>query len=30
MAELGRRLAQQLPGLEAMISREDHDPFAWL
>jgi dinuclear metal center YbgI/SA1388 family protein len=30
MAELGRRLAQQLPGLEAMVSREDHDPFAWL
>jgi dinuclear metal center YbgI/SA1388 family protein len=30
MAELGRRLAQQLPGLEATVSCEDHDPFAWL
>jgi dinuclear metal center YbgI/SA1388 family protein len=30
MAELGRRLAAALPGLEALVSREDRDPIGWL
>jgi dinuclear metal center YbgI/SA1388 family protein len=30
MAELGRRLVAELPGLEATISHEDRDPIGWL
>jgi dinuclear metal center YbgI/SA1388 family protein len=30
MAELGRRLAAELPGLEPVVSREDRDPIGWL
>jgi dinuclear metal center YbgI/SA1388 family protein len=30
MAELGRRLAYELPGLEPVVSREDRDPIGWL
>lgn len=30
LIELGRRLAAELPGLEAVISREDRDPLGWL
>jgi dinuclear metal center YbgI/SA1388 family protein len=30
LAELGRRLAADLPGLETAASREDRDPIGWL
>jgi len=30
MAELGRRLAAEVPGLETVVSREDRDPIGWL
>jgi len=30
MAELGRRLVAELPGLEAVASRADRDPIGWL
>jgi dinuclear metal center YbgI/SA1388 family protein len=30
MAELGRRLAAELPGLETVASREDREPIGWL
>jgi hypothetical protein len=30
MAELGRRLAAEVPGVEAIRSRDDRDPLAWL
>jgi dinuclear metal center YbgI/SA1388 family protein len=30
MAEFGRRLAAELPGLEAVVSREDRDLIEWL
>jgi dinuclear metal center YbgI/SA1388 family protein len=30
LAELGRRLVTELPGLEALVAREDRDPIGWL
>lgn len=30
MAELGRRLAAEVPGVEPIGSRDDHDPLVWL
>jgi putative NIF3 family GTP cyclohydrolase 1 type 2 len=30
MAELGRRLAAEVPGLETLVAAEDHDPIGWL
>jgi dinuclear metal center YbgI/SA1388 family protein len=30
MAELGRRLVAELPGIETLVSREDRDPIGWL
>jgi putative NIF3 family GTP cyclohydrolase 1 type 2 len=30
MAELGRRLVAEVPGLETVVSREDRDPIGWL
>ena len=30
MTELGRRLAAEVPGVEAIGSRDDRDPLAWL